>query len=197
MTARAARDRILDDGHSGHRSGPPVGTGHDRGIQFVASFGGEHAPAAGIEQRRIFQHADRRLDRIQAGSVRASKSLVAGLERFGQAQRAEAFPTPESCRPCPCRCRRGCPKRLERFASLRHEQVPGSDNSRTNTLPHDRAAQVAGTGLALRAVVADCGMRVKPAVNIRSFQGGHGRYGRGCSARVRRAGRPRSCLPAR
>ena len=73
-------DRTARGGHSRDRPGAPVVAVHDRRVQFATAIGGEHAAASGVERRIFFQHARRRLDRIECISA-AGQHGLAGVQR--------------------------------------------------------------------------------------------------------------------
>jgi hypothetical protein len=61
--------RIPDVTHLGYGAGAQVGAIHDGGIQFGCAVGAQHRAAAGVEQRIVLQHRDRRLHRVQGAAV--------------------------------------------------------------------------------------------------------------------------------
>ena len=54
----------------GNRSGGERTTVHDRGVELVAPFRGEHRTAAGIEERIVLHEHDCRLDGIKRSEDR-------------------------------------------------------------------------------------------------------------------------------
>ena len=63
--------RVFDIGYPCHSTRIQVATVHDGGIHFIDLVIGKHCALAGIEERRIFQHPDGSLDRIETAAVRA------------------------------------------------------------------------------------------------------------------------------
>jgi hypothetical protein len=57
---RVARVREAGDGACGARAAV-----HDRGVEFVAAFGGEHRAATGVEQRIVFHFTDNGFDGVE------------------------------------------------------------------------------------------------------------------------------------
>ena len=50
---------------AGDRSGTERAAVHDRGVELVAAFRGEHRATAGVEHRIVFHEHDRRFDGIK------------------------------------------------------------------------------------------------------------------------------------
>src|SRR5690606_4424318 len=73
-------DGVAGGGQAGDGAGGAVGPVHDRRIKLVAAGGGEDGPASGVEQRIVFHHLDRRLDRVQRGPAGGQYGRT-GLQR--------------------------------------------------------------------------------------------------------------------
>ena len=56
---------VFGFGDSSNRPAPAVAPVHDRGVEFVGAFIGEHGATPGVEMRIIFEHADRRFDGVE------------------------------------------------------------------------------------------------------------------------------------
>ena len=67
----------------GNRSGGERTTVHDRGVELVAPFRGEHRTAAGIEERIVLHEHDCRLDGIKRGAT-LIQDFDTGADRPGQ-----------------------------------------------------------------------------------------------------------------
>ena len=58
-------NRVTRARHAGDRAGLLRFAVHDRGVEFILALGGKHRAAPGVEQRIIFEHADRGGNRIE------------------------------------------------------------------------------------------------------------------------------------
>jgi hypothetical protein len=62
------------------RAGVECGAAHDRGVELVASVGGEHRALAGVEQLVVLHRHDHGLDGL-GGVVAAAQDVAARFER--------------------------------------------------------------------------------------------------------------------
>ena len=105
-------DRIANVLHARDRPGFERFAVHDRGVELVRALMGEDRAFAGVEQRVVLQHMDRRLDRVEARAA-FLQHLVAGLERIARARRDRLSLSPAViCCARSCRRRHGSPCRI-------------------------------------------------------------------------------------
>jgi hypothetical protein len=60
---------------SGHRAGPQVAAVHQRGVEFADAVGRDHGTPAGVEERIVLEHLDRRDDGVDRRATGVEMSL--------------------------------------------------------------------------------------------------------------------------